>query len=761
MSAFKDSGPAIFNNGWNIIPLKEGKNPKFGSWQQWCEKTLPKSQFDIWLAEDAVLDKFGIGLTLGMANNLVAVDIDIWNEDLVLEFIKELPFSPIIKAGAKGATLFYKFSEGNYSQTTNVYDFNLLDGLKPDDEDYDKTKKFGVDFLCGGRQTVLPPTIHPDIKEPYFYFDGSFSFEEIKKDNFDFFGFERISFHEVNAIFERIMERYYGDELANLKSVRKTFGSGGRNDTMVRFVMASFHKYDLAKLIKESIKFDKELHDKPLFSDASEFSGSDSASENATKFVCSVLKSYCRYRADWVHKANKYKYFEDLHEDAFFKYKTKHNGFYFREYDDAGAIKKTSPDYNALSKFFKEECYVKTNESFIYQWKENYYQKMDKLELEGKIKKVTLDQALISSHVSNFRENIMRDCYKPFDYFSSPADYINMKNGVYSVNDNKIYSHSPNLFFDYKLDHEFDSDAKCREWLGFLDRVLGDEDLIKLAQEFLGYCLVNDVSYHKAFVLKGFGRNGKSTFINMIELLLGRKNCAYVPLENFNNGAEVDMLFGKKINLISDDDEDIILPSGTFKKAVGGEYLVANPKYFKPYDLKCEFKLVFACNNMPKFKDKTDGLYEKFIILPFNKYIKPEDRNPRFFPECLVPEASGVFNWAVEGLKRLRLNGKFSASSKSEDAVTAYRNEEDTVYLFFKRCMAEDDDSIGIEYRIKSELYDKYKQFCNLENIEHPVQRKSFGRRISGLVRSQFDESRLVEDSSNGNKIRGVKVKVK
>jgi hypothetical protein len=90
----------------------------------------------------------GIGV-LGGYRGLVAVDIDTEDPALRDAITSVLPaLSPIRKRGAKGETLFFH-GPGIGSQS------------------WDIGKRRVVDLIAAGRQTVLPPTVHPDTRRPY------------------------------------------------------------------------------------------------------------------------------------------------------------------------------------------------------------------------------------------------------------------------------------------------------------------------------------------------------------------------------------------------------------------------------------------------------------------------------------------------------------------------------------------------------------------------------------------------------------------
>ena len=61
-----------------------------------------------------------------------------------------------------------------------------------------------------------------------------------------------------------------------------------------------------------------------------------------------------------------------------------------------------------------------------------------------------------------------------------------------------ITPHTPAWFSPICLPYQYDPQADCPQWLGFLDDVLeGDAERIQLLQEWFGYCVVHDTTLQK------------------------------------------------------------------------------------------------------------------------------------------------------------------------------------------------------------------------------------------------------------------------
>lgn len=137
--------------GYSVIPLAPGtKSPTITAWSRYCAVQPEHQDHLAWMGwKDA-----NIGLCLGSASNLVAIDLDDDVDDLHSAIMKLLPPSPLAKKGKKGSTLFYRHS-GEKSRGYSIRGVRVMD------------------VLAHGKQTVLPPSIHPETKEPYVWLRGS------------------------------------------------------------------------------------------------------------------------------------------------------------------------------------------------------------------------------------------------------------------------------------------------------------------------------------------------------------------------------------------------------------------------------------------------------------------------------------------------------------------------------------------------------------------------------------------------------------
>ena len=205
----------------------------------------------------------GIALVCGKESGIIAIDIDIDDENV----INQIPYSHIQKIGAKGITRFFQYD--SYIKSAGA--------------------KGVIEVLSTGTYTILPPSIHPDTGRPYFWTNSS-TLLTVDRDHIP---------HLTKKEYEEILNLSY-----SLGEKRKVDGHVfGRNDNLKNILNSKIcmnlnYEKDKEKFIndlsKELIQIDLETYgSKALFNDPREIRGK-SASERALRFVKNNLKTLVR-----------------------------------------------------------------------------------------------------------------------------------------------------------------------------------------------------------------------------------------------------------------------------------------------------------------------------------------------------------------------------------------------------------------------------------------------------------------------------------
>lgn len=406
-------------------------------------------------------------------------------------------------------------------------------------------------------------------------------------------------------------------------------------------------------------------------------------------------------------------------------------GFFTFELADSGKPT-TKPQYDDLALFMAQEHELKAQDAFMYIYKDGFYQKLSELELK-KIITESVRGNTDPRDIGRFAQAAKTQNYIDKSCLVEPPGFINLKNGVLNLRNRSLVEHTPEYFFKYRLRHNYDPAAKAPRWLEFLDRTFeGNKDLVDVSAEIFGYSMLGGKPFlHKAFVLSGEGRNGKSTWLDVLKYLLGRSNFSSVPISNLNKPFSVVSMDGKLANIVGEITSKEI-DSAAFKTAVSGEELTAAYKGMPEYDLAITARMIFACNQLPHLGDATTGAHEKFYILPFQRYIHAHERDATIAVRILFPEVEGVLNWALDGLERLIKRGKLPESEAVEAQQTELRELIDSVFAWMRVSLT---FQSGVEGSILPKtLYSNYESWCS-EERRTPVGPLQFSKRIVAEAR--------------------------
>jgi putative DNA primase/helicase len=287
-------------------------------------------------------------------------------------------------------------------------------------------------------------------------------------------------------------------------------------------------------------------------------------------------------------------------------------------------------------------------------------------------------------------------------------EYLNLRNGRLQWRTGKLEPHTSRLFETLQLPVAFDPDAQCPLFEQYLKTTF-EADLITLAEEIMGYCLVPSTRFEKAIMLTGPGGNGKSTFIAVLTALLGAANVCHVALQDLEERRfHVAELYGKLANLVADLDARALKSSNKFKQIVTGDRLQGerknqDPFYFRPYA-----RLVFSANQIPHSADRTLAFYDRWIIMPFTQSFRGEKAEIKGLGDRLISELPGILNKAITGLRRLFERDTFIMPMAVNQAMEGYIKANDNVRAFVDECVA-----VALNDEIpKPQFYAYYRRWC-------------------------------------------------
>jgi len=228
------------------------------------------------------------------------------------------------------------------------------------------------------------------------------------------------------------------------------------------------------------------------------------------------------------------------------------------------------------------------------------------------------------------------------------------------------------------LDYGYDPDARCPMWESFLAEVMPDGSERAVLQEFFGMCYADRgaLSIEKFAIFLGAGANGKSVIREVVTRAMGVGNVSSFDAEQITRSELLPYLNGKRINFASDMRVSAAFDSA-LKALASGQDVVGRKIYGEPVVVKAP-PIVFSMNRLPPFRDTTDAFFRRVLLFSFDVVVPEERRDASLAARICGSELPGVFNWLMEGCRRLtERGGRFSECRLMDRAVGLIRGSVD------------------------------------------------------------------------------------
>lgn len=381
------------------------------------------------------------------------------------------------------------------------------------------------------------------------------------------------------------------------------------------------------------------------------------------------------------------------------------------------------------------------NHDFIYLYNSTFWSEVDKEAFQKFLGEAAEQMGVnkFTARFYKFREHLFKQflatAYLPTPESNKDTVLINLQNGTFEISpqSTKLRPFDRSDFITYKLPFEYNPKANAPIFEAYLNKVLPDTERQRVLAEYLGFVFIKHGSTalkeEKALILYGTGANGKSVFFEVVNALLGTENVSSYSLQNLtnDNGYFRAKLANKLVNYASEINGN--LEASIFKQLVSGEPVEARLPYGQPFILKHYAKLIFNCNELPKDVEHTNAYFRRFLIIPFDITIPPEEQDKNLHTKIIENELSGVFNWVLEGLNRLLQQKRFSDCVAAQQAVEQYKIESNSVQMFLN----EHEYKVSpTNYKLIKDLYPEYRAFC-IDDGMTPFKKSNFIKQLRAL----------------------------
>lgn len=313
---------------------------------------------------------------------------------------------------------------------------------------------------------------------------------------------------------------------------------------------------------------------------------------------------------------------------------------------------------------------------------------------------------------------LLRTMSEQYDVFTTRPQAIHVKNGMICIEDGEVVlkTFSPDYYSRNVCPFDYDENANCPRFKAELLGVALNDDDIRLMQKWAGACLLGRNTAQRLLMMLGTPNGGKSTFMNILESVIGMQNVVQLRTEHLGNRFELYGFVGKTLLTGKDVPADFMLNKNAhvIKALVGHDLLSAEKKgHAEPVPLRGDFNLGITCNADLNIRLEGDlGAWRRRMMIVRYERAAPPRRIADFADQLLREEGSGILRWMVEGaimlLDDIAETGDYRLTAPQIARVDGLLAQSDSVSHFVtQRIVADPNGELTVE-----ELRREYVEYC-------------------------------------------------
>lgn len=327
---------------------------------------------------------------------------------------------------------------------------------------------------------------------------------------------------------------------------------------------------------------------------------------------------------------------------------------------------------------------------------------------------------------------------------------INCANGevwIHTDGTHSFHEHTYKSYLLSVLDVKYDEKAECPLWLDTLEEIFDDfddaDDIIRHLGEVLGYLIQPNKDIAGWWLFRGPGGDGKSTILKILNGIMGEtmlfsdQSLLSSGGSMGNNHASADLV-GKLVIAIEELEVSKSLNDAGLKKFSEKTKMLSNPKGKAAFQFDYVGGLIMCSNTYPFIKDVTQGMRRRANIIPFSReFVKEGDADINRARDILESgeEMSGILNWLLAGLERLRDRGEFKKPASCIIVEEEWLVASSKIASFVKtKCVEKRGSKILI-----GDFFTCFDIWTDEEEITHTLSPRPFAeelRRLGYVVRN-------------------------
>jgi putative DNA primase/helicase len=373
-----------------------------------------------------------------------------------------------------------------------------------------------------------------------------------------------------------------------------------------------------------------------------------------------------------------------------------------------------SAPYEAATMFLEEKYYTASGERTLYRWRNtwmiwrtSHWQELTPAALRAQLYHYTARASYVKANgeqtgwaptekkISDLAGALASLCELP-DTIDAPCwldgrktgVVIAVANGLLDVTSQQLHLHTPQFFNLHAVPFAYDAAAPLpRHWFAFLDSVWppprrrqwppgenAHQPAQDLLQEWFGYVLSGRTDLQKMLLMYGPTRGGRGVTGRLLAGLLGKENVAGLRLDDLGENFGMAHLIGKPLAIVGDErfgGKGMTKVVSGLLSITGEDRIAVDRKHRDRWIGKLPTRIMIFANELQKLSDASGAIVGRFLMLRMTKsWLGREDIG---LTDRLLGELPGILNWALDGLRFLIENGKFTVDPEAEEDVALMR----------------------------------------------------------------------------------------
>jgi len=411
-------------------------------------------------------------------------------------------------------------------------------------------------------------------------------------------------------------------------------------------------------------------------------------------------------------------------------------------------------EYKIVLEFRKHNPFFYDSAGIFWMWDKEYYKysMCDEIDLRVSLESLfNMKGMTVENKVKNVYIESFKTIGREFTPKDTPVEWIQFKDKVYDIKENKTFQASSDYFFTNPIPWTIGTSDKTP----IMDRLFADwvgEDKKNILYQILAYCLYRDYPLHFIFCFLGVGSNGKSKYLKILTNFLGFNNCSSTELDLLATNRFENVKLHKKLAcMMGETNAGNISQTSMLKKLTGQDMVSIERKNKTAFDDINYAKILVATNGLPVSTDISQGFYRRWIIIDFpNKFSDTEGDILRIIPQ---DEYNNLAKKCLKLLPELLNKNAFEGQESIDERSKRYQMASNPLPEFIRLHCIEDYSPEGMVFY--KTFYMAYIEYLKRIN-KRAISKVEFSRLLNA---EGYDNMKTTFNNKNGNWIIGLRLK--